>query len=65
MFKNILSYSSTLIWNSIPVDIRKANTIGDFVKKCLTWMKDLYFYISVHIPPPQNQFRWFTEPKCI
>ena len=32
MFKNSLSYSGTLIWNSIPVEMRNANTIGDFVK---------------------------------
>ena len=32
MFKNNLSYSGTLIWNSIPVEIRNANTIADFVK---------------------------------
>ena len=32
MFKNSLSYSGTLIWNSISVEIRNANTIGDFVK---------------------------------
>ena len=24
-----------------PLEIRNANTIGDFVKKCITWMKDL------------------------
>ena len=36
MFKNSLSYSSTLIWNNIPVEIRNANMIGVFVKKCLT-----------------------------
>ena len=41
MFKNSLSYSGTLIWNSIPLEIRNANTIGDFVKKCITWMKGL------------------------
>ena len=33
MFENSLSYSGTLIWNSIPLEIRNANTIGDFVKK--------------------------------
>ena len=32
MFKNGLSYSGTLIWNSIPLELRNANTIGDFVK---------------------------------
>ena len=50
MFKNsYLSYSGTLMWNSIPLEIRIANTFGDFVKKCLTWMKDLYFlYFCSH-----------------
>ena len=32
MFKNTLSYSGSLIWNSIPAEIRNDNTIGDFVK---------------------------------
>ena len=32
MLKNNLSYSGTLIWNSIPLEIRNANTIGDSVK---------------------------------
>ena len=37
------SYSGALIWNSIPVEIRNTNMIGAFVKKSLTWMKDLKF----------------------
>ena len=49
MFKNSLSYSGTLIWNSIPLEIRNANMIGDFVNNCLTWMKDLQFlYLCSH-----------------
>ena len=32
MFKNRLSYSGTLIWNSISVEISNANAIGNFVK---------------------------------
>ena len=32
MFKNSLSYSDTLIWNSVSVEIRNANMIGNFVK---------------------------------
>ena len=32
MFKNSVSYSGTLSWNSIPVEIRNANAIGDFVE---------------------------------
>ena len=41
MFKNSLFYSGTLIWNSIPLEIRNANSIGDLVKKCIAWVKGL------------------------
>ena len=42
IFKNsLISYLGALIRNTIPVEIRKANTIDAFVMKCLTWMKDL------------------------
>ena len=40
MFKNSLSYSGSLIWNSIPLEIRNANTIDSFVDKCLKWMQE-------------------------
>ena len=40
MFKNSVSYSGALTWNSIPFEIRNANTINAFIKKVLTWMKD-------------------------
>ena len=40
MFKNTLSYSGALIWNSIPVDIRNSSTVDSFVNKCLKWMKE-------------------------
>ena len=40
MFKNSLSYPGALIWNSIPVEIRNANTIDSFVNKCLKWMQE-------------------------
>ena len=43
IFENSLSYSVALIWNSISVEIRNANTIDAFVKKRLIWMKDLKF----------------------
>ena len=33
MFKNSLSYSSALIVNIIPVEIRNANTIDTFVRE--------------------------------
>ena len=35
MFKNSLSYSGALIWNSIPTEIKNATTINSFVNKCL------------------------------
>ena len=40
MFKNSLSYSGALIWNSIPVDIRNSSTVDSFVNKYLKWMKE-------------------------
>ena len=64
MFKNNLSFSSALIWNSIPFEIRSANTIV-FVNKYLTWMKDNKTYTRVHILPPRNKLRWLIELKCI
>ena len=38
IFKNRLSYSGTLIWNSISVDIKNTNTIDSFINKCTKWM---------------------------
>ena len=40
IFKNSLSYSGTLIWNSIQVEIRNTNTIDSFVNTCSKWMKE-------------------------
>ena len=34
IFKNRLSYSGTLIWNSIPVEIKYTSTINSFVNNC-------------------------------
>ena len=60
-----ISYSGTLIWNSIPLEIRNADTIGDFIKKCITWIKDLSFlYLCSHTSTAES-FSMFTEPKCI
>ena len=47
MFKNSLSYSGTLIWNSIPLEIRNSNTIGDFVKKMYNMDERPLVYIFV------------------
>ena len=40
MFKNSLSYSGALIWNSIPAEIKSVTTINSFVNKCLEWTKE-------------------------
>lgn len=40
IFKRSLSYSGALVWNSIPVEIKNADTIGSFVSKCLRWVRE-------------------------
>ncbi len=35
----VLSYSCVIIWNSIPLHIRKANSIDVFTANCSAWMK--------------------------
>ncbi|MCG7879537.1 MAG: reverse transcriptase domain-containing protein [Candidatus Thiodiazotropha endolucinida] len=40
LFKNSLSYSGAIIWNSIPLEIKNSNSINIFINKCLAWMKD-------------------------
>ena len=41
LFKNGLSYmySGTIIWNSIPLEIKNSNSLDIFVNKCKAWMK--------------------------
>ena len=39
LFKNSLSYSGAIIWNSIPLEIKNSNSLDIFVKKCKAWMK--------------------------
>ena len=39
-FKNSLSYSGALIWNSVPVEIKSATIINSFVNICLEWIKE-------------------------
>ena len=39
LFKNSLSYSGAIIWNSIPLEIKGSNSLDIFVKKCKAWMK--------------------------
>ena len=39
LFKNSLSYSGAIIWNSIPLEIKKSKSLDIFVNKCKAWMK--------------------------
>ena len=39
LFKNSLSYSGAIIWNSIPLEIKNSNSLDIFVNKCKAWMK--------------------------
>ena len=39
LFKNSLSYSGALVWNSIPLWIKKSSTIESFTINSLQWMK--------------------------
>ena len=34
-----LSYSGAIIWNSIPLEIKKSNSLNMFVNKCKAWLK--------------------------
>ena len=39
LFKNNLSCSGAIIWNSIPLEIKNSNSLDIFVTKCKAWMK--------------------------
>ena len=39
LFKNSLSYSGAIIWNSIPLEIKNSNSLNMFVNKCKAWLK--------------------------
>ena len=38
LFKNSLSYSGAVIWNSIPLEIKNVTSINNFVSTCTAWM---------------------------
>ena len=40
LFKNSISYSGTIIWNSIPLEIKNAESINSFVNRCVAWIKN-------------------------
>ena len=56
LFKNSISYSGTIIWNSIPLEIKNADSINSFVNRCVAWIKNWNYYfidptaitISIH-----------------
>ena len=37
--KGSFSYSSVVVWNSIPVHIKTASSLEAFVKRCTEWIK--------------------------
>ena len=39
LFKESISYAGTILWNSIPNEIRISNTIQQFTTKCENWMR--------------------------
>ena len=40
LFKNSISYSGTIIWNSIPLEIKNADSINSSVNRCVAWIKN-------------------------
>lgn len=38
LFKQSMTYSGTLIWNSIPVAVKNSGTIDSFHRSCIKWM---------------------------
>ena len=38
LFKESVSYSGTILWNSIPADIRASETIKQISTKCEKWL---------------------------
>ena len=40
LFKESMSYSGTVLWNSILADIRMSDTINIFTAKCERWLRD-------------------------
>ena len=39
LFKDNLSYSGVMVWNSIPVSIQDSSSLLIFIKKCTDWIK--------------------------
>ena len=39
IFKRSISYSGPLIWNSLPAEIRQAESMSSFHLRCINWMK--------------------------
>ena len=40
LFKNSLSYSGAIVWNSIPTEIKNTTSIQSFTIKCASWLKN-------------------------
>lgn len=39
LFKNSLSYSGAVVWNSIPIQIKNQSSLKSFSTECISWMK--------------------------
>ena len=39
LFKESVSYAGTVLWNSIPTEIRISDTIQQFTTKCEKWVR--------------------------
>ena len=39
LFTGSLSYSGVVVWNSIPINIKKSYSLDIFKKKCTDWIK--------------------------
>ena len=37
-FKNSMRYSGCLVWNGLPEEVKRAQTIDTFHKRCLKWV---------------------------
>ena len=38
LFKGSMRYTGCLIWNSLPNDIKKADSVATFHKRCIRWL---------------------------
>ena len=59
LFKSSISYSDTIIWSSIALEIKNADSINSFVNRCVAWIKN---WITILSTPPLSQYQ-YTDYK--